>query len=429
MFAAATAPAAAQVSADVDAALVRQGVDASARSADVVVRWNELGVDIVNAEDQFRSFKGHRALAMMHLAMHDALNTIVPAYSRYVLGGRPRAAHPIAAAAQSGRDVLAALYPGQQAELDAELQAWLARVPTGALRDRGIELGRAAAAAILSRRAGDGFDHEGTYEFRSEAGQYETTPPWNGFVVQPGFRFARPFVLATPSQFRPAPPPALTSPAYAKALREVQESGAAGSSSRTADQTAYAIWWMEFAETSVNRLARQLTSARDIHLWIGARLFAQINMALFDTYVAVWDSKYEYNHWRPYTAVREADADGNPRTALDPEWESLRPAPPHPEYVSAHAAGCAASFGIVGQTFGESLAFTMESAAAPPGMPTRTFQDFRAAALECADSRVRLGYHFRYSTDAGHLLGRRIARYTLTHTLQKFDRSDADDRR
>lgn len=253
-----TVSAAAQVPGEVDASLLRQGVDAGARSADVVVRWNELAIDIVNADDQFGSFKGHRALAMMHLAMHDALNSIVRVYSRYALRGKLTAAHPIAAAAQSGRDVLAALYPGQQAPLDAELQVWLAKVPPGSLRDRGVELGRAAAAAILARRAGDGFDHEGTYQFRNEPGQYQTTPPWNGFVAQPGFRFARPFVLATPAQFRPAPPPALTSRAYAKALREVQESGAVDSTSRTADQTAYASWWMEFAETSVNRLARQL---------------------------------------------------------------------------------------------------------------------------------------------------------------------------
>ena len=420
---------AAQVREDIDASLVRHGVDAGARSADVVVRWNELGVDIVNADDQFLSFKGHRALAMMHLAMHDALNSIVRVYSRYAHRGRLGAADPIAAAAQSGHDVLAAVYPAQQAQLDAELQVWLAKVPPGSLRERGIELGRAAAKAILARRAGDGFDFEGTYEFRNEPGQYRTTPPWNGFVAQPGFRFARPFVLATPAQFRPAPPPGVASRAYAKALREVEESGAVDSTSRTADQTGYAIWWTEFAETSVNRLARQLASAHDIHLWIGARLFARINIALFDTYIAVWDSKYEYNHWRPYTAVREADTDGNTRTTPVPHWESLRPAPPHPEYVSAHAAGCAASFRIVEQTFNQNRGFTMESTAAPPGMPTRTFPSFRAAALECADSRVRLGYHFRYSTDAGHRLGRRIARYTLTHALRKFDRSETDDRR
>jgi PAP2 superfamily len=412
---------AAQIGAGVDASLARNGVDSAAGRADVVVRWNELAHDIALADDQFRTFKGQRALAMMHLAIHDALNSIVPAYARYAYRGRPQIAHPVAAAAHAGYSVLVALYPDQQTRLDAELQLWLARTPHGRLRDRGIELGRRSAAAILARRVDDGWDFQGTYEFRSEPGQYQTTPPWNGFVAQPGFRFARPFVLAAPAHVRPVPPPPLTSAAYAAALREVQEYGAADSTRRTEEQTAYAVWWMEFAEGSVIRLARQLTTGHDVHLWTAARLFAHIGMALFDTYIAVWDSKYGYNHWRPYTAIREADADDNARTVPQPQWEPLRPTPPFPEYVSAHAAGCAASFGVLDAAFKGSGAFTMETTTAPPGMPTRTFSSFRAAALECADSRVRLGWHFRYATDAGHLLGRLIARSTLRHSLQRSD--------
>ncbi len=401
----------------IEEALDEHGLASSLAAADVVTAWNELAHDIAFAEDSFLTFKGQRALAMMHIAMHDALNSIVPAYERYAYFGRLRIAHPIAAVAQAAYEVLVSQYPDQRSQLEAQLAVWLGRVPNGVLRDRGIALGRGTAAAIVARRTADGFDVPGTYEFRSGAGRYQTTPPWDGFVAQPGFRFAKPFVLAFQSQFRPPPPPPLTSRVYARALEEVKEVGSAASTRRTAEQTAYAVWWMEFAEGSVNRLARQLVAEHGANLWTAARLFAHIGMALFDTYVAVWDSKYEYNHWRPYTAIRAADADGNPRTAPDPTWEPLRTTPPFPEYASAHAAACAASFGVLALTLGRKLPFTMETTTAPPGMPTRSFERFDEAAAECADSRVRLGWHYRYSTDAGLALGWRIARHAVRHAL------------
>jgi hypothetical protein len=182
----------------------------------------------------------------------------------------------------------------------------------------------------------------------------------------------------------------------------------------------------------VNRLARRLAAGRDLHLWAAARLFAHMAMALYDGYVAVWDSKYTYNHWRPFTAILAADDDGNHRTTPDPAWEPLRPTPPFPEYVSAHAAGCAASFGVLASTFGPHVTFTMATTTAPPEMPTRTFASFAAAARECADSRVQLGWHFRYATDAGLDLGERIARHVVRHTLRKSSagsRSGRDEER
>jgi PAP2 superfamily len=390
--------------------------------SDVVVAWNSLAYDLAFAEDQFGTFKGHRALAMMHLAMHDALNAIAPRYEPYAYSGRSRGAHPIAAAAQAAHDVLAAQYHNQAAAIATELSRWLDQVPDADPRARGIALGQAAAAAILAQREDDGWDFEGTYQFKEGPGRYQTTPPWAGFVAQPGFRFAKPFVLEYPGQFRPAPPPPLRTTAYARAFREVQEYGAAASTRRTEDQTGYAVWWMEFAEGSVNRLARQFATRRHLDLWKAARLFAHVNVALYDTYIATWDSKYVYDRWRPYTAIRAAETDGNPRTMADAAWEPMRPTPPHPEYVSAHAAGCAASFGVLQEVFGREVSFTMETTTAPPGMLTRAFASFQAAAAECADSRVRLGWHFRYATDAGRMLGSQIARYASHYSLRRLEK-------
>ena len=382
----------------------------SARGPELIVAWNRLVYEIAFREDQFLTFKGVRAHAMMHIAMHDALNAVVPLYRQYAFRGHGQPfAHPVAAAAQAAHDVVVSQYPGEQLSVDAELARWLARVPDTPGKERGVRLGQQSAAAIISLRAGDGWDFQGTYAFTSGPGAYQTTPPFGGFVLQPGFRFARPFGLMSPTQFRPAPPPPLATAEYATAYNEVKDVGRADSVIRTPEQTRYAVWWMEFAEGSVNRLARELVMQRKTHLWQAARMIALMNMSLFDSYVATWDSKFEYNHWRPYTAIREAAGDANPATAPDATWEPLRVTPPFPEYVSAHAAGCGTSFQVLKRALGSNVPFTMMTTTAPPEMPARSFRSFDAAAAECADSRVKLGWHFRYATNAGLALGRAVA--------------------
>ena len=378
--------------------------------AALVTSWNATAYEIVFAEDSFRTFKGHRALAMMHVAMHDAINAVTPRYRQYSFRGRDSLADGRAAAAQAAHDVLRAAYPNADAVLKAALERTLPASTSRASATRGIALGRKAAATIIEARRGDAFDAKGTYAFRTGAGIYQTTPLWNGFVAHPGFGRAKPFALTTANQFRPAPPPPPGSPEFTRALAEVNAFGEARSTVRAADQTAYAIWWMEFAEGAINRLARRLAVERGLSLAESARLFALLNITLFDNYVAVWDSKYEHNHWRPYTAIRAT----NPEST----WEPLRPTPPFPEYVSAHAAACAASFEILAGVFGD-MAFAMETLTAPEGMPSRRFPSFRAAAAECADSRVLLGWHFRYATDAGLALGRSVARHVVEHYLTR----------
>ncbi|MGH3012834.1 MAG: vanadium-dependent haloperoxidase [Gaiellaceae bacterium] len=387
--------------------------DRSSRPAAIVIDWNQLVNELAFAEDQSLTFKGARAGAMMHIAQHDALNAIDPAYEQFSFHGDDRKAHPVAAAAQAAHDVVVAEYPERRAEVDALLAEQLAGVRPAKAKAAGIELGRQAAAAILADRRRDGYDFQGTYTFRVGPGQYQTTPPFDGFVLQPGFRFARPFALSWPSRLRPKGPLALKSRAYAEAFDEVKEMGRVDSTSRTADQTGYALWWMEFAESSVNRLARELATQHRLGLSEAARLFAQLGVGIHDGYIAVWDSKFEYNHWRPYTAVREAGSDGNPRTVADQAWEPLRTTPPFPEYVSAHSVACNVSLGVLAETLGDRTRFTMATTTAPPGMPTRSFKSFTAAGDECADSRVRLGWHFRYATNAGIRLGRKVADYVV----------------
>lgn len=418
---------------------------ASRPPAAVVIAWSQEAYEVGFAEDRFLTFKAHHATAMMHLAMHDAVNAVVPRYQRHAFhgtdplaGSTPSAGSTASsgatassgettsagaatstevAAAQAAHDVLAARYPDAGDRLDALLAQWR-RIAAPEAAERAAALGRKAAAAVLAAGGGSGWDTPGSHAFRAAPGAYRATDPASSFVLQPGFRSARPFTLDRGDQLRPPPPPPLASREYAAAFAEVKSLGSAEGAARSADATGYAVWWMEFAEGSVTRLARRLAAERELGLAEGARLFALLAGSLFDAYVATWDAKYEYDTWRPSTAIHAAADDGNPATEPDAGWRALRPEPPFPEYTSAHAAGCAAAFAVLADAFGDEATFTMETITAPPGMPSRRFGSFGAAAEECADSRVQLGWHFRFATDAGLALGRAVAVWASTHHLR-----------
>jgi membrane-associated phospholipid phosphatase len=226
--------------------------------------------------------------------------------------------------------------------------------------------------------------------------------------------------MTSQSQFRPDPPPTVASAEYAAALSEVKDLGALNSTSRTADQTHAALWWREFTEGSMNRLARQLARVEDLDLWKATRMFAQLNMNMFDGYVSTMDAKFQYNFWRPVTAIHEADTDGNPATSADPNWENLEQfTPPHPSYSSAHATVCATSLTVLGDTFGDAYSFTMETTSVPPGgPPTRSFTSFSSAAVEAGLSRVYLGYHFPFDSETGVAAGTSISSHSSANYLQ-----------
>jgi hypothetical protein len=395
-------------------------------SAEVVVAWSAIAYETAKAFDEFRSFVGVRAFALMHLAQHDALNAVRGRYEPYLHRSRAPGAHPIAAAAQAAHDVLASIYPDQRSTLDAALQEWLARIPDGPRKSRGVAVGAASASALLSARADDGMDRQGDYAPRPGPGNYQYTPPWDEFefVLQPGFAEAVPVVLQSPSHFRSAPPPGLTSEAYAAAFDEVKAYGSATSTVRSADQTAYAHWWAEASETSFNRLARKLTSERELDLWTAARLFALLNVALLDGFVGAWDAKYHYDTWRPYTAIREAESDGNPATQADSAWQSLLDATPFPEYPSAHSIACAGAAEVFAHVLGtDAVSFTLDSLTALPGAAERSFGSFREAARECGESRIMIGFHFRFAVEAGLSMGRQTASYIVSNVLRPRHRS------
>jgi hypothetical protein len=313
--------------------------------------------------------------------------------------------------------MLATLYPAQQAALRATLDKTLLDAGPGAQAVRGRELGAKAAAAILARRADDGSAKQATYTPGTQPGQYRYTPGFD-FLAAPHWRHVQPFALQSPSQFRVAPPPALGSAAYAAAFDEVKSQGGKHGSARTPDQTRHAAFWYEFSDAGWNRIARTVARERRQDLWDRARTFALLNVVMADAYIAGWDSKLHHDAWRPVTAIRAADTDGNPATAADAQWEPLLPTPPVQDHPSTHSALGAAAAEVLAQGFGsDRVAFTFASPTALPERPSRSFRSFSAAALENADSRVRAGLHFRFATEQGLELGRRIGRHATATLL------------
>lgn len=390
-------------------------------NGDVIVAWSQIEFDAALADDGWVSFFGVRNATMMHIAMHDALNAISPRYDQYAYLGRSRGADPIAAAAKAARDVLVAVYPAQQATFDAELGTWLATVPDGRGKTQALRLGARAAAAIVALRQDDGTDVElvSDYTPGDQPGDYQFVPPYD-FAYFEDFRYATPFGLASPEQFRVSAPPALTSRRYARDYNEVKSVGAIDSTTRTTDQSNYANWWYEGSEIGWTRIARVTTTSTNLGLWRAARMFALVNMTLYDSYVAGWDSKFHWDFWRPYTAIRAGGTDGNPRTVADPGWLSYLETPPVQDYPSTHSVLGAGAAEVLKLSFGtDRVPFSMDSLTALPASPVRSFTTFTQAADENADSRVRAGIHFRFATETGKDLGRDVGAYIVKHHLRK----------
>lgn len=401
--------------------------------ARLIAAFNQRVLAIAVAEDRLLTLKGVRTAAMMHLAMHDALNAIEPRYTAYAWRDTAPDADPVTAAVEAAYTVAVDQYPDREAELAAERERRLAGMDGRAGYQRGLVAGKAAARAVLDRRRDDGWNREADYTWHpmapgvyAEFHEHSGTP--EGFVFGSGWATARPFFLERPDQFRSPPPPAIGSAAYAAAFDEVKAVGRHDSDVRTADQSHLAMWWKDFVENSHNRLARELAIASELDLWEAARLFALLNGAIFDAYVSVFDNKFHYNHWRPYTAIRWAAHDGNPRTVPDSGWTNLHDHTyAFPSYPSAHGCASAAAMSVLAAVFGDSTAFTMtirevdrsgplsEKILMDP--PTRSFTAFSEAAMECSLSRVYLGIHFRYDSIEGFRLGNRVAEWAITGFL------------
>ena len=385
----------------------------------VILEWNEIAFKAFDGPFYQHSLMASRINAMTHLAMHDAINAVEPVYATFAFTGKDINADPIAAAASAAHTVLVHEIPGKKDFLDSALQKAISAITDHAAKQKGIELGKQAGQAIIDARRNDGSAGDPITQIppSTAAGVYQPVPPFN-ILFAPQWENVKLFGLRSKEQFRSYPYPALNSAEYATAFNEVKEIGKINSSVRSADQSAYAKFWYEFSEAGWNRVARTVAINKKLSLVESARLFALVDMALADSYIAGWDSKIHHNFWRPYTAIRNAANDGNNATTVDAKWEPSEPTPPVHDYPSTHSALGNAAAAVLAKLLGDNTSFTMTSFTAIPAGSTRSFTSFSQAANENADSRVMAGIHFRFSCEAGQELGNKIGNWITDNHLK-----------
>lgn len=394
----------------------------------VITEWNELVIKTAADVDRFQTLRGNRAVPMVHLAVHDALNAIVPVYEQYAFNESKKDAHPVAAASQAAHDVIVDLFPNHSEAAAALHQRWLDEVPEGFAKEQGMSLGNSAAKAILEKRENSGYDSTGEFIPGNEPGEYRITPPFDE-PIGTGWPDTEPLSMTSPDQFRPGPPPALDSEAYARDFNEVIRYGSNNSEVRTDDQTHVGYWFAEYPTVAYPDFARNFILDNDIHPWRAARLFALLAIDNFDGLISVFDAKYAYTFWRPYTAIRNADNDGNPQTQSDPNWVPEMTTAPHPDYPAALSTLCAGGAEVLMEFFGTSeIRYTRKASSVPEGTPAaRSYNTMDKAVEDCENSRVYNGYHFRTGLDVGTEMGQERAQHLLEYHLTRRPSADYPD--
>ncbi len=439
-------------------ALISPGIVASGSPAlrsgpleangNAVVMWNaNAGKAAVAAciSPGGNPFHESRIYASMHIAIHDALNAIDRRFRPYTPGlHAERGANPKAAVAAAARDVLVTLLAQlplvPQGCIDtavdgveADYATALGAIANGPGKAKGIAVGQAAAAAVLALRAADGSDQnmvDTAYAQGTAPGEYRFTPPFD-FAFATGWGDVTPWVLSNSEQFRPGPPDPVTSNGYTADFNEVKRLGGddvTTPSARTAEQTQIALFWVESSPLMWNRIARTISTQRDLGLWRAARVFGLLNMALADGYVGTIDTKYHYEFWRPITAIQNAGTDGNPNTDGDPTWAPLVTTPPIPDYDSGHSVEGGAGAQVLRRLFGNEVTFRACSMTLPAGSTCvdpspvfRRFSSFSQAARENGKSRIFVGFHFRKAVESGIEHGRKIGNRAVDRFLQPVD--------
>ena len=383
-----------------------------------IIDINNFTYTLANEHDQFKTFIGVRAFSLVHLSIHDIFNAIEPKFEQYHYKEKTDVCEPIAAAIESTRVILTDIYPNKKDTIIKVCNEWLNSIEDGEEKAKSMYLGRTVATSYLKLRKNDGHDRQGEYAPMAKPGNYQYTPGYL-WVWKPDFALVKPFTLDSLNQFRSPEPPALSSDEYTTSYNEVKEYGEKNSKVRSEEQTNIAHWWAEFGEHSWNRIGRITATEKKLSIIETNRMFALLNMNLYDLYLASFDSKYFYDTWRPYTAIQKGKNDNNPNTIENTKWEPEMKTLPWPEYPSAHAAVGAAGAEIVSAIYDTSnVAFTMESTTALPEAKERHYKSLDKVAADCAESRIMNGFHFRFATDEGRKQGRKIAKHTIKNFLQ-----------
>jgi hypothetical protein len=396
--------------------------------ADVVLDWNVITLR-TTAAAPFNPPLEARNVAIVHAAMFDAVNSIGREFHAYTVRlHAPEGASPDAAAAAAAYFALVQLYPDQKQMLNDAYDASLASIPDGPGKKTGLTLGEGVAARILKMRDSDGAAAAITAIYTPGVGPgfWLPTPPGNRPALDPGWGSVRPFLLDEGSQFRPGPPPALDSRRYTRDFKEIVEMGSSTSATRTQPQTDLARLWVATGPQNWNPAARQVAISQGLTLSQNARAFALLNLAGADAFIACWDSKFAYNQWRPVTAIRAADTDGNPDTVEDPLWTPLLVTPPFPDYIAGHTIFAGVAQKVLEHVFGKrpGVVITLTSASAPGVV--ETYSTFGDIADGVVDARVWGGIHWRTSSERGLEVGQQIGRWAVRRFLKPIHGDDRD---
>lgn len=381
--------------------------------ANPVLEWNDIALKATIESRQGPPMTA-RTMAVVHSAVFDAVNAIQPKYRAFKFSGTAApGASPDAAAAAAAHTALVSLFPGQRATFDQALAVSLARVPEGPARTGGVALGTLAAQTILTWCADDRVGAVTQYRPVTKAGSYiPTTMP-----VSHDFALSRPWLLKTADQFRPPAPPALTGETWARDLNEVQRVGARASTTRTAEQTEVARFWVITGAPAFNGVVRQAMEHRKLDTLASARVAALVYMAFNDALVSVFDAKYEYQFWRPLTAVRNGDQYVNAAIQRDGGWLPLVDAPMHPEYPCAHCISAATVGQVLQSELGDAVGPMSMVSPTLPGV-TRRWNKVSEVVEEVSNARVWSGVHYRFSAEAASRMGKEIGRYAVANYLQ-----------
>lgn len=402
---------------------------APAAGADVVLDWNDALLDSVRAE-RTNPPRASRAMAMMNVAIFDAVVGIAGGYQSYhVAGPGPAGASLEAAAAGAAHGVLVHLYPGRQAIFDALRGEQLAGLPSASVVD-GLDWGAEVASEIVALRADDGSDAIVEYHYVPGAGWWVATPPAFANPLLPNWPRVKPWTMRQGDQFRvPAPPPP-SSFEYVAAFEEVKRLGSVDSAERTADQSEIARFWDDGAGTNTppghwNEILQTLSEQHGLTLIENARLFALHGLVVADAAICAWENKYRFNHWRPITGIRGAADDGNPATVPDPAWTNYIGTPPFPAYTSGHSSFSGSSARLAELFFGsDAQTFSAGSDGDPA---TRHFTSLTQAAEEAGMSRIYGGIHWQYDNQEGLASGRKVAEQAFFGFLRPTGAATACD--
>lgn len=388
---------------------------AAPSQADPVSDWNAKAVAAASVATPGVGRPGPPGLmdlAVVHAAMHDAVQAIQGRFRPFYYDGTGSGS-PAAAAVAAAHRALVMIYPLQQAGptgLDAQYAAYIALHGLGG--DPGLAVGEAAAIAVVTAHYRP-VNTPPSFFGSTGIGEWRSAVPMAFLQLA----FETPFTLNRIDQFRPPPPPPIGSMTYTREYDEVKAKGSALAHTPGAPLTDLAWFWSANFIAQWNETARQLSDAHLADIGDSARLFALVNLAGADAAMAVWDSKLFYNFWRPITAIQEGNYDGNPRTAGDGGWTSLFPAPAYPDYVSGANGLTGAFTGMLRNFFGtDDMAFTVKTTAANAVDKEREFTSFSQAAQEVVDARILLGIHFRSADEEARRLGERVSHWTF----QKF---------